>query len=383
MSTLRILVAANVPAARSGGMTRIMGFTHDVIVTLGHQVEYFYAEEAARYGVRGRWGRLSYPRAVARHVAAEAARGRAYDVVNVHEPSGTWLVLRRPPGTAIVATSHGLERRAWQLALEEGRLGRGGPSLKTRLVYPATGLWQADLTLARSDHVLCLNTEDVEFLRARVGARPAISRIFPGVDPLYARAAAGRDWRRGFRLLFAGTWRKNKGTQDLVPAFAELAAADPSVTLTALGPGVSDAEVQAAFPSAVRERVRCARAADDAEAAAVYAAHDLFVLPSLFEGTPLTLIEAMASGLPVVTTAVCGMKDTIRHGENGLLVPIRNPNAVAGALRRLQLDPELRRRLGTAARRDALTAYTWERAAQPILAAYEQALARVRERKRA
>jgi glycosyltransferase involved in cell wall biosynthesis len=251
-------------------------------------------------------------------------------------------------------------------------------------VYPVTGLLQAEITLRRADHVLCLNTEDVAWLERRLGrAAPPITRIFPGVDPVFARAAFARDWRSGFRLLFAGTWRKHKGIEDLVPAVSELAALDPSLTLTVLGPGVSDEEVKGVFPAAARDRVLCARAANDAEAAAVYAAHDLFVLPSLFEGTPLTLIEAMASGLPIVTTATCGMKDTIRHGENGLLVPIRDPQAVSGALRRLQMDPELRRRLGTTARRDALTAYTWERAAQPILAAYESAVARARERFRA
>jgi glycosyltransferase involved in cell wall biosynthesis len=380
MKALRILVAANVPGARSGGMTRIMGFTHDVLATHGHSVEYFYAEEAAPSGVQGRWGRLTYPRALARHVARAARAGQPYDVVNVHEPAGAWLVRERAVGSpAIVATSHGLERRAWELALEEGRLGRGGPSLKTRLVYPLTGLSQASVTLRGADHVLCLNTEDVAYLSAWLGRKaPPVTRIFPGVDPLYARSAAGRDWRGAFRLLFAGTWRKNKGIQDLVPAFTELAAGDPGLTLTVLGSGASDEEVQAAFAPALRERVRCTRTSSDAEAAAVYAAHDIFVLPSLFEGTPLTLIEAMASGLPVVTTKTCGMKDTIRDGENGLLVPIRSGERLAAAVRRLQTDQELRRRLGTGARRDALTAYTWERAAQPILDAYEAARARVR-----
>ena len=63
----------------------------------------------------------------------------------------------------------------------------------------------------------------------------------------------------------------------------------------------------------------------------MFAANDVFLLPSLFEGTPLTLIEAMAAGLPVVTTATCGMLDTIRDGENGRLIPDARPQ---GALRR-------------------------------------------------
>jgi glycosyltransferase involved in cell wall biosynthesis len=235
--------------------------------------------------------------------------------------------------------------------------------------------------LWRADHVLCLNSEDEQALAAWLRAAcPPVTRIAPGVDPLYARAASVRDWLRGDRLLFAATWRKNKGTEDLVPAFAQAAAADPALTLTVLGGNADSARVRAAFPAALRARVRCVRAEDDAAAARVFADHDVFVLPSLFEGTPLTLLEAMASGLPVVTTATCGMLDVVTDGRTGILVPRRDPGAIAAALGRLRADAGLRRRLGAAARDIALRAYSWEQAAAPIAAAYDAAVRRRRER---
>ena len=73
---------------------------------------------------------------------------------------------------------------------------------------------------------------------------------------------------------------------------------------------------------------------------------DVFLLPSVFEGTPLTLMEAMHSGLPIVTTDVCGMRDVIRNGESGILVPIRSPGNIAQAINQLAGDSELRQRLG-------------------------------------
>ena len=78
------------------------------------------------------------------------------------------------------------------------------------------------------------------------------------------------------------------------------------------------------------------------------------------------------SGLPVVTTATCGMKDVICNGENGLLVPIRSPQAIAEAVERLLQNADLRNKLGRAAQRDALERYTWDRVSMPICETYER-----------
>jgi glycosyltransferase involved in cell wall biosynthesis len=77
---------------------------------------------------------------------------------------------------------------------------------------------------------------------------------------------------------------------------------------------------------------------------------DVFVLSSRSEGLPMAILEAMAAGLPVVATAVGGIPELVADGETGLLVPPGDADALAEALRRLVADPELRRRLGDAAR---------------------------------
>jgi len=273
----------------------------------------------------------------------------------------------------VTVTSHGLERRAWEFAKEEARLGRLGPNLKTRITYPLISLWQSDLALGHADHVFCLNFEDRDYLVGCLGIPTArITRICPGADTCYAVATSGRDYARAERVLFAATWRKNKGIEDLVPAFLALAERHQTVTLTVLGAGARPDVVAAAFPPEVRRRVRCVQTTTEAEMVAEFAASDLFLLPSLFEGTPLTLIEAMMSGLPIVTTATCGMKDVIRSEENGLLIPIRSPAAIVTAMERLVGDKQLRVRLGLAARRDAMAHYTWSAVARPVREAYER-----------
>lgn len=375
MPGLRILVASNVSDNRSGGVTRIMGFVGDRLEAAGHAVEYFYDAQAKRYGSTGRLARFAFPLAVLRHVRRAHEEGRPYDVVNVHEPQGAALVtFREWAGRPIVVvTSHGVERRAWDLGLEELRLGRGGPSLYSRVVFPATSLWQSALSLRRADHIFCLNEEDRAFIAARYDRDAAsITRIHPAADAGYSQAGATRDYAAARRLLFAGTWRKNKGIQDLVPAFAALLENQPDLELTVLGAGVADGVIVAAFPQPARARVRCRHTGTEAETIAEFAAHDLFVLPSLFEGTPLTLMEAMASGLPIVTTATCGMRDVIRDGENGLLVPIRSPAAISGALGRLIADRPLRERLGRTASAEAIQRYTWDAVAVPVRETYER-----------
>lgn len=380
---VRILVAHQVPPARTGGMSRIMGFLHDEAdAAEGWETDFFCADRLPA-GVREPLSRLVFPRLVLRHARRAAHAGRPYAILNVHEPhAGLVVALRRLLGKTaprVVVTSHGLEARTWELDKEEARRGRRPLSWRSRLARGPTILWPSAAALRGADHVFCLNREDADCLVARFGRRREdVTRLFPGVGAVFADAAAGRDYvlpSAGPRLLFAGTWRHNKGILDLVPAFRAILSRHPAARLSVLGAGVPAETVRGAFPEETRERVDVRQTTDDAGAARVFAEQDVFLLPSLFEGTPLTLIEAMASGLPIVSTATCGMRDVIRDGANGRLVPTRDPAALARATGELLDDADIRARLGRAARADAQTVYTWPRAAEPLRAAYRRLLA--------
>lgn len=88
------------------------------------------------------------------------------------------------------------------------------------------------------------------------------------------------------------------------------------------------------------------------------AAADIFALPSHFEGLPMSVIEAMLTGLPVVATSIRGPREQVVDGETGLLVPPMSVPPLAEALRRLVADPALRARMGEAGRARALQLYT-------------------------
>jgi len=86
----------------------------------------------------------------------------------------------------------------------------------------------------------------------------------------------------------------------------------------------------------------------------------------------MTVLEAMAHGRAVVATPVGGTPEVVADGETGLLVPPRDPDALADALRRLLDDPDLRRRMGEAGRRRVAADFTAERMADRVLAVYER-----------
>jgi glycosyltransferase involved in cell wall biosynthesis len=99
---------------------------------------------------------------------------------------------------------------------------------------------------------------------------------------------------------------------------------------------------------------------------------DVVALPSWTEGLPLVLLEAMARGRPVVATPVGGTPELVLDGETGLLVPPRDPEALAAALRRLLEDPDLARRLGEAGRARVAERFTAAAQARRILAIYDE-----------
>jgi len=99
---------------------------------------------------------------------------------------------------------------------------------------------------------------------------------------------------------------------------------------------------------------------------------DVVALPSWTEGLPLTVLEAMAHARPVVATPVGGTPEVVVDGETGLLVPPRDPAALAGALRRLLEDPDFARSLGEAGRRRVAERFSLDAMTKRILMMYDE-----------
>jgi glycosyltransferase involved in cell wall biosynthesis len=122
--------------------------------------------------------------------------------------------------------------------------------------------------------------------------------------------------------------------------------------------------------------VTIAGVVDNLRMVELYAEAEVAVVPSLYEGFSLPAVEAMACGLPLVTTTGGALPEVVGvDGECALLVPPNDPGALAGALVRALDDSEARARMGAAGRRRVLEQFTWRATAEATVEVYRQVLA--------
>jgi glycosyltransferase involved in cell wall biosynthesis len=154
-----------------------------------------------------------------------------------------------------------------------------------------------------------------------------------------------------------------------------LAALDAGFHLVVIGDGPSRAELeQRARQLRIESRVHFA--GEVVSPRNTHRFFDVSLLCSLSEGSPNSLLEAMASARPIVATSVAGVTDAITHGVTGLLVPLGDPAPLAQALRTLAADPQLRARLGEAGREAARTKFSQGPVIEKLTALYEMLAAR-------
>lgn len=208
-------------------------------------------------------------------------------------------------------------------------------------------------------HVVAVS-DSLRDLALRTWPEGRIAVIANGVDterftPPPSRPA-GAD---PLRVITAAQLIERKGLRHLIAALTD------RESLTICGTGPQEAELRSLAVS-LKAPVHFAGAVKPEDMPGRLNDSDIFVLPSLQEGLPLALLEAMAAGLAAIATPVGGIPSVIRDGQNGLLVPTGDAPAIRAALDRLQA-PELRRRLGDAARAAALAhgwAAVWRRYAE-------------------
>ena len=230
-------------------------------------------------------------------------------------------------------------------------------SLKSRLLRPLVRLALRLLLNPPGGKVVFENGDDLASLVAdrAVRARDAVLIRGAGVDPAaFAPVADEPPGPPVVTLVSRMLW--DKGIGDFVAAARALRAQGVAARLQLVGAPdpKSPASVPEAQLRAWREEgvVEWLGRRDDIPG--ILSGSAIFCLPSAYgEGLPKCLLEAMAAGLPIVTTDIPGCRDAVHDEVNGLLVRPRDPIALAEALRRLIEDPALRRRLGAAGRRRA------------------------------
>lgn len=224
-------------------------------------------------------------------------------------------------------------------------------------------------------------SEDVGLaVRREIGPdEKKVAVILNGVDTRRYPAAADRKELRsrlGFGddaclIAVVGTLKEQKGHRYLVEAGKEILSKRQNLHFLFIGDGPLLQELnRQAAESGLTERIHFLGNRDDVPD--LLAASDLFVLPSLWEGLPMALIEAMASGMPIVATRVSGTQKAIIHEESGLLVPPGDPGELAGAIEVLLSRPERASAMGRAARLRAEKCFSAQAQAASHIALFRQ-----------
>jgi glycosyltransferase involved in cell wall biosynthesis len=193
-------------------------------------------------------------------------------------------------------------------------------------------------------------------------------------------AAAARELRQqlGARTnrplwLCVGRLEEQKGQTYFLQALAQLRARGLNFMAVLAGEGGDRAALEAQVADLeLHHQVRFLGQVD--AIGPVLAAADVVVLPSLWEGLPLTLLEALVRGRPVVATAVGGIPEVVDHGHNGVLVPPRDPAALADALAEFHARPLAALEMGARAAAQVREHHTWDRVAQRFESVYDELL---------
>ena len=276
-------------------------------------------------------------------------RQERFDMVHVHTPIAAFLgrlAARRAGVPTIVYTAHGFyfhERMAlWKRAL-----------------FIALEKWGGCYT----DILFTQAEEDAESAR-RLGLcrGSVVEAIGNGVDPEgFAPAADGGLARRRLRaeldtpedavvVMMTGRMVAEKGYSEL---FAAMAGQD--AILWAAGERLASDHAAPVDATGMPSNVRLLGYRPDVPD--LLRAADIFTLPSHREGMPRSIIEAMMTGLPVIATDIRGSREEVVAGDTGLLVPVNDRKALAGAIRELSCNPTMRKRMGAAGRTRALNLY--------------------------
>jgi len=162
-----------------------------------------------------------------------------------------------------------------------------------------------------------------------------------------------------------GRLHAQKGQKYLLEAFCEVKKKHPSAHLWIIGWGELKSELERMVSLlGIGDSVRFLGSRTDIPE--LLSAIDVFVLPSLWEGQPISLLEAMVSSKPIIASSVDGISDILIDGENALLVPPADPGKLASAMARVMTDAGLRQRLADCARRTAADNFSAEKMAEKI-----------------
>src|SRR6266478_6431934 len=308
---MRILMISGAPGKAEGGVAGIVHNLARELGNLGHSVKpMFFEDLLPEQRWPNRFRTVEFAKRIAEYV--QEARNE-FDIINIHAPFGFWYGAQRrwrgsQAGPPYVMTMHGLKERRMYAMGREAKKGRADYyRLKNRVWQNIYHMPTYRYSATTADQSIVTNRETLTYLQLYYGLPP--DRVWFVANGVGSEFFLPRTYSSGraTKLLFVGTWIDHKGVYYLAEAFDKVLATFPSTRLTVAGCIVPETQVRKYFSAATQSALTVLPFVSRSEIAHLYAEHEMFVLPSLMEGIPLVLLEAMASGRPGIPAEACVM----------------------------------------------------------------------------
>ncbi len=232
------------------------------------------------------------------------------------------------------------------------------------------GSLRAGRIFKKADVVLALSESWLKTIHEHLPELQNLEVLYNPCTPLHARIIRETAPHETVRILFTGRLGKRKGSYDLVSACHKVRAFNFTLDLYGDGDILQTQQLVASY--GLESRIRVFPWMEYSKLQTLYSHYHIFVLPSYCEGMPMSLLEAMANGLPAVTTNIKGIKECIKDGINGFLVAPGDIDTLSERLEALILDQELRERMGNSARETAAATFSPDLIAERLLSVYQR-----------
>lgn len=324
-----IVHVADIEVTEESGMGRVAWHWQQAIERRGDRFIHIGPSQVGKIPHRGLFPYAAY--------RTYKRLGQPADVFLVHEAASGPFLNRSVPAAVF---SHGLDRRLWEMNKPHTQI-----SWKSRLLFPLWRLRQCDLGIRKGNLVLLINQEDLEF--AQTYYRQTSDRIFLFRNGVHASSLSATDQAADpLTITFLASWSERKGTKTLIQAAEILAERGFYPHWLLAGTGKDAHTILEQWPAALRPDVEVVPRFPRSAETELLARTHIFVLPSYYEGQPLALLQAMASGRCCITTNCCGQRDFIESGKTGLLHSPGDAAQLADLLQQCLESSELRLKLG-------------------------------------
>lgn len=280
-----------------------------------------------------------------------------YDIIHAHShlyfSTNVCALLRKLGSPPLVITNHGL-------------VSQTAPPWIQKIYTPTIAKW----TFKAADGIICY-TENEKSKLVELGITPEkIFVIHNGIDtnlfvPAEKKGTTGQ-------LLWIGRFTPGKGVDYLIDGFNLLLQNHPEARLLMIGGEGPQKEkyVQKIHELGLSDNVEIRDFVPNSEIPKIYQDSDVFVLPSINEGIPRTILESMSSGIPVVCTELPQLVDIVNGC--GLLVPLRDSQAISDATSKILSDISFAHELGQSGRENLIAHFSWEDTVDKTLLFYEE-----------